>query len=148
MAGISPGSLTIKATSGGDARSRGSIEHNAALRVAVASKLDKRWSPGQISRWLRRRHPRRPGWHVCAETIYDAVYCGLIVPASPANLRTGRVYRHRRGRGRSKDGALKQCTTMKSIHDRPAHVDSRQQAGHWETQWFCQARCMCWGGRW
>jgi IS30 family transposase len=26
-----------------------------ALRAAVVGKLDKRWSPAQISRWLRRR---------------------------------------------------------------------------------------------
>src|SRR2546421_505087 len=35
------------------------------LRQAVADKLTRRWSPGQISRWLRRRWPRwsnaRPG---------------------------------------------------------------------------------------
>jgi IS30 family transposase len=29
------------------------------LRALVAGKLAKHWSPGQISRWLRRRHRRR-----------------------------------------------------------------------------------------
>ncbi|WP_199182360.1 IS30 family transposase [Cryobacterium sp. Y11] len=47
-------------------------------------------------------------------------------------MRTGRTYRHRRGRGRSKDGSLKQSTVMSSIHERPAHVESRLQAGHWQ----------------
>jgi len=108
------------------------IATDTALREAVAGKLARRWSPGQISRWLRRRHRRRPGWHVCPETIYEAVYRGLIVPAGRANLRTGRTYRRRRGRGRSREGALKQSTTMKSIHQRPASVASRRQAGHWE----------------
>ncbi len=69
---------------------------------------------------------------MCPETIYEAVYRGLIVPAGRANLRTGRTYRRRRGRGRSREGALKQSTTMKSIHQRPASVASRRQAGHWE----------------
>ena len=92
-----------------------------ALRKVVAGKLAMRWSPGQISRWLRRRYRRRPGWHVCAETIYEAVYRGLITPAGPGNLRTGRTYRHRRGRGRSREGSLKQLTNMKSTgNDRPA----------------------------
>jgi IS30 family transposase len=98
----------------------------------VAGRLARRWSPGQISRWLRRRYRRRTRWHVCAETIYEAVYRGLIVPVGPANLRTGRVYRRRRGRGRSREGALKQSTTMRSIHQRPVSVESRRQAGHWE----------------
>lgn len=105
---------------------------DAALREAVAGKLGRKWSPAQISRWLRRRYRRRTAWHVCAETIYEAVYRGLIVPADPANLRTGRTYRRRRGRGRSREGALKQSTNMKSIRERPAAVESRRQAGHWE----------------
>jgi IS30 family transposase len=69
---------------------------------------------------------------VCTETIYEAVYRGLVVPVSPRLLRTARTYRHRRGRGRSRDGALRQCTAMKPIRLRPAVVESRKQAGHWE----------------
>ena len=105
---------------------------DAGLRDVVAGKLGKHWSPAQISRWLRRRYSRRSDWHVCTETIYEAVYRGLIVPINRRNLRTGRTYRRRRGRGRTRDGALKQSTNMKSIHDRPAAVWSRRQAGHWE----------------
>jgi transposase, IS30 family len=105
---------------------------DAELREVVAGKLAKHWSPAQISRWLRRRYRRRRDWHVCTETIYEAVYRGLIVPIDRQNLRTGRTYRRRRGRGRTRDGALKQLTSMKSIHDRPAAVRSRRQAGHWE----------------
>lgn len=105
---------------------------NARLREVVAGKLAKRWSPGQISRWLRRRYRRRSGWQVCIETIYEAIYRGLIVPVDRHKLRTGRTYRHRRGRGRSRDGALKQSTAMRSIHQRPSPAASRRQAGHWE----------------
>jgi transposase, IS30 family len=106
---------------------------DAELREAVAGKLAKHWSPAQISRWLRRRYRRRPSWHLCTETIYEAVYRGLVVPANAHdNLRTGRTYRHRRGRGRTRDGALKQSRSMKSIHQRPAAAQSRRQAGHWE----------------
>jgi IS30 family transposase len=81
---------------------------------------------------LRRRYPRRPSSHVCTETIYDAVYRGLILNVNPKNLRTSRTYRHKRGRGRSRGGALKQLTAMTSIQDRPASVETRRQAGHWE----------------
>jgi IS30 family transposase len=108
------------------------LEANAELAGIVAGRLERRWSPGQISRWLRRRYPREPQWHVCTETIYEAVYRGLIVPVSPRLLRTARTYRHRRGRGRSRDGALRQCTAIKPIHLRPAAAGSRRQAGHWE----------------
>lgn len=108
------------------------VETDAGLRAAIAGKLDKHWSPAQISRWLRRRWPTRAAWHLCHETIYESVYRGLVVPPSQQSLRTGRVYRHKRGRGRSRDGALKQSTNMKSIHDRPAIVEARTQVGHWE----------------
>jgi IS30 family transposase len=103
-----------------------------ALRAAVVGKLDKRWSPAQISRWLRRRWPRRTAWHLCAETIYEAVYRGLLGTIDQQTLRTGRIYRHQRGRGRNREGALKQSTRMRSIHDRPAIVETRRQFGHWE----------------
>ncbi|QQZ18574.1 MULTISPECIES: IS30 family transposase [Rhodococcus] len=106
--------------------------HDDTLRRLVAAKLGKRWSPAQISRWLRRRYPRRTAWHVCVETIYEAVYRGLVLAATGGSLRTGRTYRRRRGRGRSRDGSLKQSTNMTPIAQRPAHVESRRRVGHIE----------------
>ena len=38
------------------------------LRSVVARKLELQWSPSLISRWLRRRWPKRRSWHVCTET--------------------------------------------------------------------------------
>jgi transposase, IS30 family len=108
------------------------ITTHAALRAAIAGKLEKHWSPAQISRWLRRRWPRRPGWYLCHETIYAAVYRSLIVVTDLQTLRTGRTYRRKRGRGRSRDGSLKQSTNMRSIHQRPVIVAERAQVGHWE----------------
>jgi IS30 family transposase len=107
------------------------FEADTELRRVVAVKLARRWSPAQVARWLRRRWPSRRHWHVCHETIYDAVYRGLIVADRQA-LRTGRKYRHRRGRGRTRDGALKQSTNLRSIHARPLSVESRRRIGHWE----------------
>ena len=105
---------------------------DAELRRVVAEKLAVKWSPAQISRWLRRRWPRRLAWHVCHETIYEAVYRGLIVVTNAQTLRTGRTYRRRRGRGRGRDGSLKQSTNLKPIHARPKAAESRRQVGHWE----------------
>jgi IS30 family transposase len=85
---------------------------DTGLREAVVGKLRRRWSPAQISRWLRRRYPRRCGWQVCAETIYNAVYKGLNAAVDTVNLRTGRTYRRRRGRGRSREGAAADDATI------------------------------------
>lgn len=108
------------------------FEADPDLRAAVAAKLALRWSPSQISRWLRRTWPSRTDWHVCHETIYEALYQGHIPVAVDQVLRTGRSYRHRRGRGRNRLGALRQLTNLRSIHDRPASVESRRWIGHWE----------------
>lgn len=108
------------------------VEVDDRLRAAIAGKLNKHWSPAQISRWLRRRWPKRAGWHLCHETIYESTYRGLVVATDLQTLRTGRTYRHKRGRGRTRDGSLKQSTNMKSIHDRPAIAEARTQVGHWE----------------
>ena len=44
------------------------------LRQFVAGRLEKRWSPEQISRALRGQFPGDPQRHVVHETIYQAVY--------------------------------------------------------------------------
>jgi hypothetical protein len=103
------------------------FERDGELRRIVGEKLGKRWSPAQISKWLRHRFRKHCGWHVRTETIYEATYRGLIIPTKPENLRTERTNGRRRGRGRSREGALKQCTAMKSIHERPAIVEARRQ---------------------
>jgi hypothetical protein len=47
------------------------FEAVAELARVVRGGLKQRWSLGQISRWLRRRYPRKPDWHVCTETIFE-----------------------------------------------------------------------------
>jgi IS30 family transposase len=42
----------------------------------VQAKLEPEWSPEQIAAHLRRAFPDRPRWHVCHETIYQALYRG------------------------------------------------------------------------
>jgi IS30 family transposase len=103
------------------------------LRGVVAGKLRQHWSPRQISRWLRRRWPRRASWHLSVETIYEAVYRGLVMLTDRQTLRSGRTYRHKRGRGRTREGALRQCTNMKSIHSRPVVVEGRRSGIGRET---------------
>jgi IS30 family transposase len=46
------------------------------LRAEVQAKLEREWSPEQIAAHLRSAWPDRPSWHVCHETIYQALYHG------------------------------------------------------------------------
>jgi IS30 family transposase len=64
----------------------------------VRSKLEDTWSPQQIASWLRTEHPERREWHICHETIYQALYLGRkggLRRALTAKLRTGRPLRKR-----------------------------------------------------
>jgi IS30 family transposase len=56
------------------------------LRRVVRKKLDQRWSPSQISRFLTRSYTE-PGRRLCAETIYHALFDGLL-GARSGKLRT------------------------------------------------------------
>jgi IS30 family transposase len=61
------------------------------LRQFVAGRLEKRWSPEQVSRALRAEFPGDPGQHLVHETIYQAVYrpeLGGLRRDLPAVLRT------------------------------------------------------------
>jgi len=46
------------------------------LRQIVQDKLREEWSPAQIAAHLRETYPDRPAWHLCHETIYQALYHG------------------------------------------------------------------------
>ena len=103
------------------------------LRLLVQRKLNRCWSPDEISGWLRLTHPDNRSMQLCPETIYRA----LLVPGGQGlhqrycrKLRTGRRIRKSRWLTRSGHGSVVQNMTM--IDERPAEVKDKQQAGHWE----------------
>ena len=53
---------------------RGKLSADPVLRQFVACRLEKRWSPEQISRALRIEFPGDPVRHLVHETIYQGVY--------------------------------------------------------------------------
>ena len=75
---------------------RGKLNADPVLRQFVAGRLEKRWSPEQISQALRAEFPGDPVRHLVHETIYQAVYrpeLGGLRRGLPALLRTGRRHR-------------------------------------------------------
>jgi IS30 family transposase len=102
------------------------------LRAEVAAKLELEWSPEQITAYLRRAWPDRPGWHVCHETIYQALYrgrCGLSRQLT-RRLRTGRPLRKQRRRPEQRTPRF--VAPAQLIHHRPAAVETRTRIGDWE----------------
>jgi IS30 family transposase len=106
---------------------------DAQLRAVVQDKLDVEWSPEQISAWLRRQHPHQPSWHLCHETIYQAVYNptrGGLSRQFTKKLRTGRPLRRRRRRRNER--AVRFVAPAKLIVHRPSVVSGRLRVGDWE----------------
>jgi IS30 family transposase len=106
---------------------RTKLERDPVLRRVVRKKLDQRWSPAQISRFLTRSYAE-PDRRLCAETIYRALFCGLL-GARSGRLRTGRSCRKAQRRGVAPPNKIKD---MRLLDQRPAEVTQRQTPGNWE----------------
>lgn len=106
---------------------------DAALRRLVQRKLNRFWSPEEISGWLRKTYPTDPAMRICHETIYRALLlrddAGLHKRYT-GKLRTGR--RVRRTRWNNPIGRGSRIRNMASITQRPAEAADKQTAGHWE----------------
>lgn len=103
------------------------------LHDFVVERLARRWSPQQVCRALKDQFPDQPGRHLAHETIYRALYRLMIRPVPAGNaslLRSGRARRRPRTLTRAK--AHPYIHEAMKIRDRPAHIASRLEAGHWE----------------
>jgi len=99
----------------------------------VEDTLELRWSPEQISGWLRRRFPTGVAMHVSHETIYRSLFVqarGDLRHELTGQLRTRRAMRRPKGT-RLPDGRGGR-PNMVNISERPAEAADRAVPGHWE----------------
>jgi len=104
-----------------------------ALWDLVQTKLRLRWSPEQISSWLEAQYAD-PAMHVSHETMYVALYVlprGTLRKELQKCMRLRHKKRRKRGKVLSHD-RRGQIPDLVQIHDRPAEVEGREIAGHWE----------------
>lgn len=112
---------------------RGRLIADHDLRHEVQSKLELEWSPEQIAGWLRSTFPDRPAWHLCHETIYQALYLGGrggLRRELTKRLRTGRPLRRRRRSTTERRPRF--VTPGRLIDERPEIVNDRTRPGDWE----------------
>lgn len=105
---------------------------NPVLHAIVEDKLRRRWSPQQIARWLKVKHPEEPEMQVSHESIYRTLFVqsrGALYKELTAYLRTGWVIRRSKG-VRLPDGRGGRPNTL-HISERPAEV-ARAVPGYWE----------------
>ena len=101
------------------------IAGDTVLADAVGRLLGQRWSPEQVAHELREVFEDQPLRWLCKETIYQAIYDPAVEITRPVRRRRRRL----RLRGLQRRGRL---TAMRMIDERPAEVEDRVQAGHWE----------------
>ncbi|WP_433436130.1 IS30 family transposase [Nonomuraea sp. CA-141351] len=112
---------------------QGRLLEDEELRAEVQAKLELDWSPEQIAAYLRSAWPDRPNWHVCHETIYQALYHGGkggLSRSLTRRLRTGRPLRKRRRRPDQRQPRFIAPALL--IDHRPAVVELRHRVGDWE----------------
>ena len=104
------------------------------LREIVASKLILKWSPEQISGWLKNEYPKDKRMRVSHETIYRSLFIqarGVLKKELMDHLRTKRRMRRSPHSGIFKDSRGRIADAI-SIRERPAEVEDRAVPGHWE----------------
>lgn len=111
------------------------LSRDSHLKQFVIAKLKTKWSPEQISGWLKRHHSDDPLRQVSQETIYRSLYIRsrkLLDHALMKNLRTSRRMRQSMRHSLKGDRGTIRIVGGQSIHDRPKSIEARQVSGHWE----------------
>lgn len=110
--------------------------NNEELRTYVLKKLvNEGWSPEQIAGRLKKHPPKNlQGARVNYESIYQYIYeeeWWLY-----RYLKKKKTYRRQR-RYKRKINENSLILGRISIHDRPARINERKEAGHWESDTVC-----------
>ena len=109
------------------------LASNPRLREVVEAKLERRWSPQQISGWLSVTYPDDPEMQVSHETIYLSLFVqsrGALRRELTRYLRRGQT--SRRPQGHTTFNGQGQLRGTVHISQRPAEVADRAVPGHWE----------------
>lgn len=107
------------------------IKYKKLLKIVI-KKLRKRWSPEQISNWLKQRYKTSKILRVSHETIYKYIY-----KIAKGDLKKELISCLRRSKKirKSNKGLRKGGSKIKdrlSIDKRPKKVEERKEIGHWE----------------
>jgi IS30 family transposase len=111
------------------------LELNAELRCVVFEKLELKWSPEQISGWLKKAMPNQASMQISAETIYKTLYFRIRLALHHTlvkHLRRSHSLRHSKRHSRKGERGTISIVNGISIRDRPAQIDARATVGHWE----------------
>lgn len=113
-------------------RRKRKLDTNERLKNFVCQHLAKRWSPEQIVKRLKVLYPADMDMRVSHETIYAYLY---VHPRSHLKRQMVKQLRRKHVNRRVRDKERKKSNPIQdyvSIDERPAEINSRKIAGHWE----------------
>lgn len=110
------------------------LDRHPDLKKIIIEKLKLKWSPEQISGWLKQIFPTETTMHISHETIYKSLFIqarGTLKKELTQHLRSKRLMRRPKNAkiDRSPRG---QIIDAVSIRERPAEIEDRAIPGHWE----------------
>ena len=115
------------------------LAENRKLACIVAEKLQMELSPDQIAGWLKSTYPDDENYQVSHETIYKSLFIqarGALKKELLQHLRKTRAMRRSRHHTQKTKDHGRISNTV-SIRERPAEVEDRAVAGHWEGDLLC-----------
>ncbi len=111
------------------------LEENRELKHIVLQKLELKWSPEQISGWLKKTIPDQESMQISAETIYKTLYFRIrsaLHHTLVKHLRRSHSLRHSKRHSRKGERGTINIVNGTSIRERPRQIDERSAIGHWE----------------
>jgi len=127
-------SRRAKAAASSRKRGKRKIEKQEGLLSYVTEKLQREWSPQEISKRLKIEYAWDMNMQVSHEAIYQYIYVlprGELKQLLIKGLRQERKHRRPQKRGDTTETRGK-IANMLSIEERPAEVADRSVPGHWE----------------
>lgn len=103
---------------------------DARTRIYVHRKLRQGWSPEIIAGRLPMKHP---GLSISHEAIYQYIYQPEVRRRENLVPHLVRAHKRRQIKGHRHTHCDSHIPGRISIRQRPAHVDTRKQFGHWES---------------
>jgi IS30 family transposase len=102
------------------------IDRNPALKAYIIKQFSSRWSPEMIAAQWSIDHKDET---LCKETIYDWLYSSN--EREKIDLRKLLIRKHKK-RGLKAQKNKSKIKNRVSIHDRPDHINTRSEVGHYE----------------
>jgi len=113
-------------------RNRDKINTYKKLKIFVYRGLLKGWSPDQISGKIKLEYPNNPIMTISYEAIYTHIYSHRQARLNRKLIALLPYHKTQRRRANKNSKRGVKIKNQISIDDRPKHIETREEIGHWE----------------